>query len=75
MRTHWIPYDVADPRVVGWPPPMASRRVGRLARAGTLALAAFVVWLVAGRAGVAPDVGGLAPDPPQRQAPDVAVTA
>ena len=33
---------------------MGGRRVGRFARAGTLALAAFVVWLVAGRARIAP---------------------
>ena len=54
MRPQWTPYIVADRRVAGWPPPLVpGQRVGRLARAGSLALAAFVVWLVAGRAGVA----------------------
>lgn len=50
MRTHWVPYDMADPRVADWRPLRTGRRSGRFARAGTLALAAFVVWLVAGRA-------------------------
>jgi hypothetical protein len=53
LSKHWAPYDVADPRVADWIPLRTGRRLGRFARAGTLALAAFVVWLVAGRALVA----------------------
>lgn len=48
---YWSPKDMADAPAVYWQAPLvAGKQVGRFARAGTVVLGAFVVWLVAGRA-------------------------
>lgn len=52
MPNHWGPATPVAPAAAGRPPRAlgpAPRR-GRLGRAGTLGLAAFVVWMTAGRA-------------------------
>lgn len=51
MSTQSDSSTTAGPLAAGWPGTVeAGASAGRLARAGTLALAAFVIWTVAGRA-------------------------